>query len=112
MFDDNIVLVFEGEWIHFQGWQLCKNCFYLPSLWKWLYSKREEFAPIDKYDQEKASQYLGHIALAKSGIQIIFFLFLHENICCGFSLEVPLHENVCCGYSFEVPWRGTSNEYP
>ena len=58
------------------------------------------------------SQYLGHIALAKSGIQIIFFLFLHENICCGFSLEVPLHENICCGYSLEVPWRGTFNEYP
>ena len=28
----------------------------------------------------------------------IFFLFLHENICFGFSLEVPQ--------------RGTSNEYP
>ena len=32
------------------------------------------------------------------GIQIIFFLFLHENI--------------CCSYSLEVPHRGTSNEYP
>ena len=29
---------------------------------------------------------------------LIFFLFLHENICCGYSLEVP-------------QW-GTSNEYP
>ena len=29
---------------------------------------------------------------------LIFFLFLHENI--------------CCGYSLEVPQRGTSNEYP
>ena len=28
---------------------------------------------------------------------VIFFLFLHENICCGYSLEVPR--------------RGTSNEY-
>ena len=28
----------------------------------------------------------------------IFFLFLNENI--------------CCGYSIEVPHRGTSNEYP
>ena len=27
----------------------------------------------------------------------IFFLFLHKNICCGYSLEVP---------------RGTSNEHP
>ena len=47
----------------------------------------------------------------------MFFLFLHENICCGYSLEVPmfflfLHENICCGYSLEVPRRGTSNEYP
>ena len=23
-----------------------------------------------------------------------------------------LNENICCGYSLEVPWRGTSNEYP
>ena len=28
---------------------------------------------------------------------LIFFLFLHENI--------------CCGYSLEVPQRGTYNEY-
>ena len=31
-------------------------------------------------------------------IALIFFLFLHENICCGYSLEVPC--------------RGASNEYP
>ena len=37
------------------------------------------------------------IALDKMGYQLIFFLFLHENI--------------CCGYSLEVPQRGTSNEY-
>ena len=29
---------------------------------------------------------------------LIFFLFLHKNI--------------CCGYSLEVPWRGASNENP
>ena len=29
---------------------------------------------------------------------LIFFLFLHENICCGYSLDAPC--------------RGTSNEYP
>ena len=38
------------------------------------------------------------IALDKKGSQIDIFLFLHENICCGYSLEVP-------------QW-GTSNEYP
>ena len=31
-------------------------------------------------------------------IRLIFFLFLHKNICCGYSLEVPN--------------RGISNEYP
>ena len=36
--------------------------------------------------------------MALGGIHIIFFLFLYEN--------------VCCGYSLEVPCRGTSNEYP
>ena len=39
-----------------------------------------------------------NIALDKMGFQITFFLFLHENI--------------CYGYSLEAPWRGTSNEYP
>ena len=34
----------------------------------------------------------------RGGIHIIFFLFLHENI--------------CCGYSLEAPYRGASNEYP
>ena len=29
------------------------------------------------------------IATDKRGIHIIFFLFLHENICCGYSLEAP-----------------------
>ena len=29
---------------------------------------------------------------------MIFFLFLHKNI--------------CCGYSLEAHWRGASNEYP
>ena len=38
------------------------------------------------------------IALDKRGIHIIFFLFLHENICCGYSLEAPR--------------RGASHEYP
>ena len=38
------------------------------------------------------------IALNKSTQKLIFFLFLHENI--------------CCGYSLEVPHAGTSNEYP
>ena len=28
----------------------------------------------------------------------LFFLFLHENI--------------CCGYSLEAPWQGASNEHP
>ena len=36
------------------------------------------------------------IGLDKSGIRYIFFLFLHKNI--------------CCGYSLEASQRGTSNE--
>ena len=28
------------------------------------------------------------------------------------SFFLSLHENICCGYSLEVPHRGTSNEYP
>ena len=38
-----------------------------------------------------------NIATDKRGIHIIFLWFLHENICCGYSLEVPR--------------RGASNEY-
>ena len=36
-------------------------------------------------------------AYIRVGIHIISFLFLHENICCGYSLEAPR--------------QGTSNEY-
>ena len=79
----------------------------------------------------------------------IFFLFLDENMCCGYSLEVPrrgtsneyhnvcfhqeirklftwypflsrpmihtwifflfLLENICCGYSLEAPQQGANN---
>ena len=45
-----------------------------------------------------AIQNAPHIASDKRGIHIIFFLFLHENICCGYSLEAPR--------------LGASNEYP
>ena len=31
---------------------------------------------------------------------VYFLLFLEENICCGYSIEVP------------TTYRGTSNEYP
>ena len=39
------------------------------------------------------------IGLDKSGYQVNSFLFLNENICCGYSLEVPhfLDKNICCG---------------
>ena len=30
-----------------------------------------------------------HVALGKTGYQTIFFFFLQENICCGYSLKVP-----------------------
>ena len=33
-------------------------------------------------------------------IQKVFIVFLF------------LNKNICCGYSLEVPLRGTSNEYP
>ena len=39
-----------------------------------------------------------NIGLDKSGYQVNVFLFLNENISCGYSLEVPC--------------RGASNEYP
>ena len=41
--------------------------------------------------------YLFIVPVQKRGIQIIFFLFLHEKICCVYSLEAPP--------------RGASNKY-
>ena len=35
------------------------------------------------------SEVILFIATDKRGIHIIFFLFLHETICCGYSLEAP-----------------------
>ena len=37
------------------------------------------------------------------------FLFLNENICCGYSLEAPRRG---ASNSLEAPRRGASNEYP
>ena len=55
------------------------------------------------------------IASDKRGVRKLFFLFLHENICCGYSLEVPQKHLLlvlirsalkkCCGYSLEVPQK-------
>ena len=42
----------------------------------------------------------------------LFFLFLLQNIDCGYSLEPPQRENRDCGYSLEPPQRGGSNVYP
>ena len=83
---------------------------------------------LSKVQDRRCKTYFGHNVTAKlqvrGGIHIIFFLFLHENICCGYSLEAPchgasnkyhnicLHENICCLYSLEVSQQGTSNEYP
>ena len=44
------------------------------------------------------------IATDKRGIHIIFFLFLDENICCGYSLEAPR-------FSYFLT-KTASNEYP
>ena len=45
---------------------------------------------------------------------MIIFLFLNKNICCGYSLKVPLRGTsnehprpMCFGYSLELPLRGT-----
>ena len=32
---------------------------------------------------------LKSLSLDKRGYQVIFFLFLHENVCCGYPLEAP-----------------------
>ena len=47
--------------------------------------------------------------LQRRVIHIIFFLLLHRNICCAYSLEAPW-QGASNEYQ-EVPWQGTSNEY-
>ena len=47
--------------------------------------------------QQKISAYLRRRYLLTTGPRLIFILFLHVNICCGYSLEAPR--------------QGTSNEY-
>ena len=39
----------------------------------------------------------------------LFFIFLHKNICWGYSLEAP--HRVAFGYSLELPHQGTFDEY-
>ena len=43
------------------------------------------------------------------GIRLIVFLFLNENICCGYSLEVPRRGASHEQYRFT--WRIKKNEY-
>ena len=52
-----------------------------------------------------------HFYIAKLGYAgvYLFFLFLLQNIDCGYSLEPPRRD---CGYSLEPPRRGGSNVYP
>ena len=52
---------------------------------------------VDSANNTFTSLMMISIAPAKRCIHMFFFLFLHENI--------------CCGYSFEAPRRGASNEY-
>ena len=53
---------------------------------------------VEMMSTDKCKTYRNNsISLDKSGIRSVFFLFVHENI--------------CCGYSLKVPQRGTSNEY-
>ena len=46
-----------------------------------------------KQSYARSFQHLYECVLSKlqlrTGVHKIFFLFLHENICCGYSLEVP-----------------------
>ena len=44
-----------------------------------------------------------------------FFVFIHVNKSCGYSLEaffLFLYVNRCCGHSLEAPHRCASNEFP
>ena len=58
--------------------------------------------PVSDFQSDIISNRASDVTLVKTYfsfiIVFIFFLFLHGNI--------------CCGYSLEVPHRGTSNEYP
>ena len=40
---------------------------------------------------------------------LVHSTFYNQKILIFFSF---LHENICCGYSLEVPQQGVSNEYP
>ena len=69
----------------------------IPSIGKGLIY--EQWKPRSDYRSAQPGQdFLYSIAPDKSGTQKLFFLCLHENICCEYSLEEP-------------HW-GTSNEYP
>ena len=105
------------EIICFQGRQLCQNCF--RPLLKRLYSKRIQ----EKYQYFWAVSSLElHVPVCYEPQTEI----LYPQICVpskrsawdslapekrGY-LHKSFHENICCGYSLEVPCKGTSNEYP
>ena len=49
---------------------------------------KKEFAIVSKQDKCHAAEFQ-----IRGGVHIIFYLFLHENICCWYSSEAP-HESL------------------
>ena len=58
------------------------------------------FIEGDMLKHEK--MYLQNCVPDKSGRLIIFFLFLHKNLCCGYKLEVPLMSTHNIGFYKEM----------
>ena len=53
------------------------------------------------------------IGLDKSGYQVNSFLISQrKHVLWVLIRSASLDENICCGYSLEVPQQGASNEYP
>ena len=44
--------------------------------------------------------------------KVTYFLYATIEGQIAHIISLCLHENICCGYSLEVPQRDASNEYP
>ena len=66
-----------------------------------------------KHVREMSTPHKPHFYIAKLGYAgvYLFFLFLLQNIDCGYTLEPP-RRGGSNEYTLEPPRRGGSNEYP
>ena len=83
----------------------------IPFKWKW-YGGKVKFSNWKISDDHQLLPCLANMMKHRSiwpDIHIIFFLYLHENVSCGYSLEVPHWGTLMSTHNICFLWRNKEN---